>query len=147
MKVHNGARTGERLFPPGTLKAGIMNYPFLGSQDRLDICFICLFYLTAYHCQRHNKWGCGRSELGVNNDWAEEEGKKLSWKKDRQGILKDDRFKRRWKKKIKRGKVLRGNRGGEARFRAWPLSSVDRPEIERERLPLSSAASPWWQPV
>lgn len=56
------------VFSPGTLKAGIITSQFSGSQERLDICFVCLFYLTAHQCHLQNKLESMQSVPSVNND-------------------------------------------------------------------------------
>ena len=53
-------------------KAGIIKPQFLWSEERLDICFVCLFYLTAHQCHWQNKLGSMQSVLSVNNHWARE---------------------------------------------------------------------------
>lgn len=74
------------VFTPGALKS-----QFFRSGERLDICFVCLFYLTGHQCHWQNKLGSMQSVQSVNNHWVREiRGK-------RQDI---NMVEKRWRRKI-----------------------------------------------
>lgn len=74
MEVHNNSVSTRECVCVFTwdIKAGIINSQFFRSQERLDIWFVCLFYLTAHQCHWQNKLASMQSVPGVNNDRARE---------------------------------------------------------------------------